>query len=118
MRIIMHEVGIIVHVAKTLKNVAQQNNVSKIGSVTLEIGEVSGVVESYLTDCWQYYRKKDSLIENSELKIEKLEAVTFCDDCEELYPTVRYGRQCPYCGGYNTWLAVGSECNIKEIEAC
>ena len=62
MRIIMHELGIIVHVAKTLKNVAQQNNVSKIGSVTLEIGEVSGVVESYLTECWQYYRKKDSLI--------------------------------------------------------
>ena len=31
----MHELGIIVHVAKTLKHVALQENVSKIGSVTL-----------------------------------------------------------------------------------
>ena len=60
----MHELGIIVHVAKTLKHVALQENVSKIGSVTLEIGEVSGIVESYLTDCWEYYRKKDELIED------------------------------------------------------
>ena len=123
----MHELGIIVHVAKTLKHVALQENVSKIGSVTLEIGEVSGIVESYLTDCWEYYRKKkeyiakaekDELIEDSKLIIEKIEAVTYCDDCEKTYPTVQYGRQCPYCKGYNTWLAVGNECNIKEIEAC
>ena len=113
----MHELGIIVHVAKTLKHVALQENVSKIGSVTLEIGEVSGIVESYLTDCWEYYRKKDELIEDSKLIIEKIEAVTYCDDCEKTYPTVQYGRQCPYCKGYNTWLAVGNECNIKEIEA-
>ena len=66
----MHELGIIVHVAKTLKHVALQENVSKIGSVTLEIGEVSGIVESYLTDCWEYYRKKDELIEDSKLIIE------------------------------------------------
>ena len=72
----MHELGIIVHVAKTLKHVALQENVSKIGSVTLEIGEVSGIVESYLTDCWEYYRKKDELIEDSKLIIEKIEAVT------------------------------------------
>ena len=77
----MHELGIIVHVAKTLKHVALQENVSKIGSVTLEIGEVSGIVESYLTDCWEYYRKKDELIEDSKLIIEKIEAVTYCDQC-------------------------------------
>ena len=65
----MHELGIIVHVAKTLKHVALQENVSKIGSVTLEIGEVSGIVESYLTDCWEYYRKKDELIEASKLSL-------------------------------------------------
>ena len=60
----------------------------------------------------------DELIEDSKLIIEKIEAVTYCDDCEKTYPTVQYGRQCPYCKGYNTWLAVGNECNIKEIEAC
>ena len=46
----MHELGIIVHITKTLQNVAKENNLSEIGSVTLEIGEVSTIVPDYLTD--------------------------------------------------------------------
>ena len=45
----MHELGIIVHITKTLQNVAKENNLSEIGSVTLEIGEVSTIVPDYLT---------------------------------------------------------------------
>jgi hydrogenase nickel incorporation protein HypA/HybF len=114
----MHELGIIVHVAKTIEEVAKENEVTQIGSVTLEIGEVSGVVPEYLTDCWNYYRKKTPLLENSEMKIEQLSAVTFCTNCKEEYETVKHGRQCPHCGSYETYLLRGNECNIKEIEAC
>ena len=113
----MHELGIIVHITKTLQNVAEENNLSEIASVTLEIGEVSGVVHEYLSDCWQYYRKKFPLIENAEMKIETLPAVTFCETCGRTYPTVEYGRQCPYCSSPETYLVCGNECNIKEIEA-
>ena len=31
----MHELGIIIHISKTLKEVAEENEVTKIGSVTL-----------------------------------------------------------------------------------
>ena len=44
----MHELGIIVHIAKTLDQVAAENELKKIGSVTLDIGEVSGIVPEYL----------------------------------------------------------------------
>ena len=98
----MHELGIIVHITKTLQNVAKENNLSEIGSVTLEIGEVSTIVPDYLTDCWKYYRKKFPLIEHSELKIEILPATTYCEDCRQTYPTVEFGRQCPYCKSPNT----------------
>lgn len=37
----MHELGIIVHISRTLDEVAKENNLTEIGSVTLEIGEVS-----------------------------------------------------------------------------
>ena len=36
----MHELSIVTHVAKTLDEIALENNLKKIGSVTLEIGEV------------------------------------------------------------------------------
>ena len=37
---------------------------------------------------------------------------------QKTYPTVKYGRECPYCHGPHTYLLEGNECNIKEIEAC
>lgn len=114
----MHELGIIVHVAKTLEKIAEENQVTQIGSVTLQIGEVSGIVPEYLKDCWVYYRKKLPLLEESEMKIEMLPAVTYCTACRGEYETVTYGKQCPHCGSYETYLLRGNECNIKEIEAC
>lgn len=113
----MHELGIIVHITKTLNEVAEENNLKEIASVTLEIGEVSTVVPEYLTDCWEYYKKKFPLIEKAEMIIETLPAVTYCESCRKTYPTVKYGRQCPYCESYETYLLAGDECNIKEIEA-
>lgn len=113
----MHELGIIVHVAKSLEEIAAENQLEKIGSVTLEVGEVSGIVPSYMIECWNYYRKKSPLIEESEMKIETLPATTFCEACQKTYPTVAHGRQCPHCGSGETYLLEGNECNIKEIEA-
>ena len=78
----MHELGIIVQITKTLNEVAEENQLAKIGSVTLEIGEVSGIVPDYLTDCWNYYRRKNPLIEEAEMRIEMLPATTFCEACE------------------------------------
>lgn len=113
----MHELGIIVHITKSLLEIAKENNLSEISSVTLEIGEVSGIVDHFLTDCWTYYRKKEDLIENSKLLIETIPAITYCQDCESQYETIKYGRECPNCNSGNTYLLVGNECNIKQIEA-
>lgn len=110
----MHELGIIIHISKTLKEVAEENEVTKIGSVTLEIGEVSGIVPEYLLDCWDYYRKKSDLLSESELRIETLPAVTMCENCKKTYPTVKFGRQCPYCKSDDTYLLTGNECVSKK----
>ena len=47
----MHELGVVKHVMKTLVDVAAENEVSHIGSVTLQIGEVSGIINHLITDC-------------------------------------------------------------------
>mgnify|MGYP001524304275 CR=1 FL=1 len=86
----MHELGIIVHITKTLGELAVENKLTNIASVTLEIGEVSGIVPDYLTDCWQYYRKRDELIKDSELKIEILPATTYLSLLHISEPTRPY----------------------------
>ncbi len=50
----MHELGIVFHVIKSVEQIAKENQVSLVSAVTLEIGEVSGIVPSYLTDCWRW----------------------------------------------------------------
>ena len=112
----MHEMGIILHLAKTLEETAEQEKIQKITRVALEVGEVSGIMTDYFTDCWNYFRKKHPVLEEAELAILTIPAVTWCDSCKQTYPTVQYGRTCPHCGSGETWLLKGNECIIKEIE--
>ena len=81
----MHELGIVVHISKTLEELAQENNITDIRRVTLQIGKVSGIVPEYLVDCWQYYKKKVPLIDNSTLEYEWIEAITICNECKKTY---------------------------------
>ena len=112
----MHELGVVFYVVRDVKKVAEENNVKKVSAVTLEIGEVTGIIHDYLIDCWNWARKKEQVMEEAELKIEQIDAVTFCEDCEQEYPTVTYGKTCPNCGSEHTYLRRGNEFLIKEIE--
>ena len=112
----MHELGVVFYVIKDVKNVALENSISKVNSVTLEIGEVSGVIHEQLTDCWNWAVKKEEILDGAELKIETIEARSYCEDCNKDFNTVTHGKTCPYCKGGNTYLLKGNEFNIKEIE--
>ena len=113
----MHEMGIILNLAKTLDKTAEENRITKIGSVTLQIGEVSGIMTDYFTDCWDYFKGRHPILKESTLKLETIPALTWCDNCQTTYETVKYGRECPHCHSGETWLVQGNECVIKEIEA-
>ena len=113
----MHELGIILHIAKTLDETAEENHITKIGKVVLEVGEVSGVVTDLMIDCWDYFKVKHPVLAESTLVMEVTKAYTYCEDCKKTYETVKYGRTCPHCGSEKTFLLVGKDCMIKEIEA-
>ena len=95
----MHELGIVFHIIRTVEDVARQNDVTRIRRVTLQLGEVSGVVESYLQDCWKWAAAKSELLPGQQS------------------PTVQFGRPCPHCQSPRTHLLQGHEMLIKEIEA-
>lgn len=113
----MHELGTIYYVIDTVEKLMVENELTAVNSITLEVGEVSGIVPDYLTDFWLYARAKTEHFQQTELKIETLEAVTYCQACGKTYPTVKYAKICPHCGSDNTFLVTGNEYNIKEIEA-
>ncbi|MCQ2486988.1 MAG: hydrogenase maturation nickel metallochaperone HypA [Clostridia bacterium] len=114
----MHELGIAFYIIDDVKEVVEKNNLTQVGSVTIELGEVSGVIPEYLEDVWNWACEKHECMKGCKLNILKDEAVTFCEDCHETYPTVKYGKECPYCHSGNTYLVKGNGAVIKEIEAC
>lgn len=114
----MHELGIVFHIIDTLEKVGQENKLKRVSKVTLELGEVSGILNDYLQDCWKWAAGKSELLRGTLLEAEILPAVTVCDDCGKTYGTVAHGKRCPYCSSENTHLLSGNEINIKEIEAC
>jgi hydrogenase nickel incorporation protein HypA/HybF len=56
------------------------------------------------------------LLLNAQLKIETIKALTFCENCEQQFETIKFGKTCPHCGSEKTYLLQGREFNIKEIE--
>ena len=47
----MHELGIVFHAIRTVERVGADNGLTRIASVTLELGQVSGAVPRELVSC-------------------------------------------------------------------
>ena len=112
----MHELGIVFHIIRQVDEEAEKHGVTDVRQVTMEIGEVSGVVPKYLEDCWAWAcQNKSRFMKDCRLEIITLKATSYCQACGKLYPTVPSGKTCPFCGSDQTYLATGNEVTIRDI---
>ena len=111
----MHELGIVLHVIDQVEELAKENNVSKVTRLTLEVGEVSSIVPSYFSDCFEWAKKKTEYMQDTELEMIILEGGSYCKDCKKTYKTTKNAKKCPHCGSDNTYLVTGNELRIKDI---
>ena len=58
----MHELGVVFHVIKSVNRIAEENGVSRVSAVTIELGEVSSVIPDYLLDCWKWAVSKETVM--------------------------------------------------------
>lgn len=112
----MHELGVVFYCLDEVEKLAKENKVNHVNKVTIELGTVSGVVDSYLVDCWNWACSKRELMTDCKLEIEKIKAITHCEDCGNDYNTIIYGKTCPNCKSENTYLLQGNEFYIKNME--
>ena len=113
----MHELGVVFHMIDILEELGEENSLSSIGKVTLNLGEVSGVLPDYLIDCWNWAVNKNDLLRGAELEVVPVHAVTVCNSCGKTYATLEYGKTCPHCQSLDTELLHGLEIEIESIEA-
>ena len=112
----MHELGIVVEVVKQVEELAKQNNVDKVIELTIEVGEVSGVIKEYFEDAFKWFIKKTEYMKECKLVYVPIQGISYCEDCKNTYPTTKYGKECPKCHSLHTYLVSGQEVLIKDIK--
>ena len=112
----MHELGVLIEVIKTVENVAQKNNLTKIDTLVLQIGELSSTIPKYIEACYPA-AVEDTLLQDTKLKIEIMPGNAICRKCSKVFNLIENENKCPSCGSGNYEILCGKEFLIKEIIA-
>ena len=113
----MHELGIMYHIVGQVLNVVENNEITEVDAIVLQVGEFSSVVPRYLHACFPA-AVDGTMLENTKLEVEVLVANGICKDCRKVYPLLENGKACPTCQSSDYEIISGREFFLKEIRAC
>lgn len=111
----MHEMGIADAVLKTVDRIARQEDAAGVRSITVELGDLSGVVPRFLTDCWEAV-SAGTAYEGVELRLHPVPGSLLCLDCDTTFVADIESLRCPHCGGVKLKPLSGQDMTIAEIE--
>jgi hydrogenase nickel incorporation protein HypA/HybF len=111
----MHELSITQGLLKIIMDEAEKHSLSKVTSVKLKIGELSGIQSEALTFCFECVTK-DTPVEGATLVINRVPIKAKCLDCGNVFQADDYSFFCPSCSGFRTELIEGRELHLEEIE--
>ena len=111
----MHEVGVISAILKKIEKVMDDEDLSIVDTVVLEVGELSGVVPHFMEECWPaatYHTR----FEETKLEMNVIKGQVKCDTCGEEFNAYECDLKCPKCGEDRKHTPLtGRELIIKEI---
>jgi hydrogenase nickel incorporation protein HypA/HybF len=87
----------------------------RVTSVTLEIGELSGVIPDAVEFCFEACTR-DTPLEGARLIINRIPARGKCDDCSAEFSLRAYYESCPVCASCRVTILSGEELRVKELE--
>jgi len=112
----MHELGLMDAVMRTVGRIVEEEGLEHVSKVVLEIGELSGVVPKFITECYKAV-VADTPYEDTELVLETVPGIARCNDCRIEFRIDLEKLCCPTCSGINLTPVEGKDFTIKEIEA-
>ena len=111
----MHEVGITRSIVEICEENARRQGVTVVRSVTVEIGELSGVVPESVEFCFEAC-SKGTLLEGASLIIDRTPGRGRCDACLAECDLEPHSFECPSCGSMALQRIQGDELRVKEME--
>ncbi len=111
----MHELSIVMGIVNLVEKELRKANKSKVTSIEMEIGSLSGVEMDALNYVWDT-AVKGTPLENAVRKIDYIEAEAECLDCGTTFKIQNIYDGCPQCGSYFKDIRKGKELKVKAIE--
>ena len=112
----MHELGVVLEIFDLIEEIMTEQDLKKVSAVTVELGELSGILPDYFKECWNAARLGGAF-EKTELKIVNISAVARCT-CGKEYEMTKNSRICPHCRKTDYEIIKGREFTVLSIEAC
>ena len=110
----MHELGIISSMVKTIEQIVQEQGLTQVQKLVLEVGELSGVVPRYMEECYPAAVYK-TFMQDTVLELETVPGIVRCRTCGREFNAMQQDFRCPQCGGENLEILSGNDVIIKEI---
>jgi len=114
----MHEVGILCAILKKVDKIVEEENLTHVEKIVLQVGQLSGVVPHYMDECWPaaIYKTK---YQDTKLELEVIPGIVRCEECGMEFNGFMYNLICPSCNRETkTTPLSGRELIIKEIVGC
>jgi hydrogenase nickel incorporation protein HypA/HybF len=111
----MHELGITQSIVDIAARTAREQGATRVRSVTVEIGDLAGVVADAVAFCFEACRQ-GTLLETAELIIESIPGKAHCTSCGAETPVDQYTFVCPACDAFTLERLQGEELQIREME--
>jgi hydrogenase nickel incorporation protein HypA/HybF len=110
----MHEAGIAESILGIADDVARENDLARITSITVQLGKFTSIEEDSLDFAFQVM-SKDTLADGAELVIEKTPLLLRCKKCDGEYSGDFADLLCPNCGVEDFIILQGREMVVKSI---
>lgn len=111
----MHEMGLADAMMKTVARLVKNEGDVVVRSITVELGDLSGVVPRFLSECWEAVADGTPFAE-TELILHSVPATARCLDCGETFVIRTDDLRCPACRSDKLKPLSGQDMTIAEIE--
>lgn len=113
----MHEISLVQGLFEQLAELAKQNNMTKVVTVTMEIGPLSGVVEDSFRFGFEILAKEEALLQDAELILHSTSVTYRCTGCNTAHEgCTERPACCRQCGESFLIAEGGDELILQKVE--
>jgi hydrogenase nickel incorporation protein HypA/HybF len=110
----MHELGILSSLVCTVEEIVQDEGLTEVEKIVIEVGELSGIVPRYIEQCYPAAVYK-TFMEKTALELVVVPGIVKCRECGCIFNAVSNDLRCSDCDGQNLEILGGNDMIVKEI---